>query len=273
MRSFLTVLLLALPAFAQEAGGFTAGSGARPLESIVRDTREASPVATQERMFPGTRLWRLDPGNISVESWVTAKIARGGDVEGLWELEFAIGVTRHLQIDVYENLSFGTGIKGLGVDGTALEARISLGTFWNELWGNPVIYLEWQNRKLVQDRAELRVLLGGDAPWKGFWAVNLYGEMNVDYFKLADSEGTDAEFGATGATNYTLIPDVLRVGVEARLGGDQHGSPTFYASGFLGPNVILLAPGTGLKLSATCWFGLFERDPALRPFVVLSWHP
>lgn len=266
----LAVLLFRAAAFAQEAGGKSAGPGERPRETVVTGSRDVSPIDTQERMFPGTRLWRLDTGHVELETWGSAKAGRDGTIAGLWQLELGFGLTRHVQIDVYQNLAWGTGVPSLELDSTSLEARISLGTRWNEYWGNPVLYLEWITKKFTQDRAEARLLLGGDTPWGGYWAVNLYAESNVTYFHLASAEGTDGELGATAATNVSLVPERLKVGLEARAGVDQHGEPAFFPSAFVGPNATLLVREARLRLSATWLVGLFPKDPAFRPFVVLS---
>jgi hypothetical protein len=63
----------------------------------------------------------------------------------------------------------------------------------------------------------------------------------------------------------------MRLGAEVRGGVDQHGTPTFYPSAFVGPNVLLTYRPASLKLTTTALFGLFSRDPLVRLFIIAGW--
>lgn len=237
-------------------------------EATVHDDRP-SPEKTQTRQFTGTRFWLLDPGRYEVEVWWDAKHKRDGSLEGLLQAEVEIGLAPHLQLDLYQNFSTGSG--DFGVEGNQIELRYALGRHFNEIPLNPVIYLEWHPRNHAQDRAEARLLLGGDAGERGLWAVNLFGEMNVDGLDGPQSEGRDTEIGATAAFNTAVYRDIVRVGAEIKGGADQHGEPVYHPMLLAGPNVVLLAPRAGLKLTATVFLGIFDRDPRARVLAIAGW--
>ncbi len=255
--------------FAQTAGGYSAepSKEAPQYETVVRGVA-VSPPATQDRVFAGSRFWLLDPGRYEVESWWDHKFGPDGKSEGLLQLEVEIGLAPHLQLDLYQN--FTVGDAGYNVEGNQIELRYSFGRKYNDVPLNPVLYLEWHPRKHAQDRAEVRLLLGGDLPRQGLWAANLFAETNVNYFKSLGNEGADAELGVTAAASIPLATAV-RVGAEARGGVDQHGTTSFYPMVLVGPNLLLRAPSVGLKLTTTVFFGLAPMDPRVRVLTIAGW--
>jgi hypothetical protein len=269
VTSLAAAFLFPWPSLAQTAGGYSAGPSkeAPEYETLVRGTLP-SPPATQDRVFAGTRFWLLDPGRYEVETWWDHKFGPEGKSEGLLQLEIEIGLAPHIQLDLYQN--FTVGDAGFNVEGNQIEIRYSFGSSYNAVPLNPVLYLEWHPRKNAQDRAEVRLLLGGDLPRQGLWAANLFAETNVDYFKAAGNEGADAEGGVTAAASFPLAT-ALRIGAEVRGGVDQHGTSTFYPMLFVGPNVLLRAPSLGLKLTTTAFFGLMSRDPRVRILTIAGW--
>ncbi|MGZ5957700.1 MAG: hypothetical protein ACXWK5_02590 [Myxococcaceae bacterium] len=206
-----------------------------------------------------------------MEVWWDEKFYRNGEPSfSLLKLEIEIGLTRHIQLDLYQDFSLSQG--QFNIDGNQFEIRYAFAAEYNEISWNPVLYIEWYPRKGQQDRAEVRLLVGGDLGPTGLWAANLYAEGNVDYFKASYAEGFDGEFGATASASWPVIKDVMRLGAELKGGVDQHGTPTFYASAFVGPNVLLTYRPAGLKLTATALFGLFSADPLVRLFVIAGWQ-
>ncbi len=271
--ALLCTLALTTSALAQEAGGYSAGPGlgAPDYQTTINAPRLKSPIATQDRVFAASRFWKLDPGRYEVEVWWDEKFYRNDEPSfSLLKLEIEIGLTRHIQLDLYQNFSLSQG--QFNVDGNQFEIRYAFAAEYNEIPWNPVLYVEWNPRKGQQDRAEVRLLIGGDLGSTGLWAANLYAEGNVDYFKASYAEGFDGEFGATASASWPVIKDVMRLGAEVKGGVDQHGSPTFYASAFVGPNVLLTYRPAGLKLTATALFGLFSEDPLVRLFVIAGWQ-
>jgi hypothetical protein len=266
----LVLLLASSVAWAQTAGGYSAepSKSAPNFETIVSAPK--SPFQTQTRQFAGTRFWLLDPGRYEVELWWDNKFQRDHTQEGLLQLEIEIGLAPHLQLDIYQNFTTGTG--GFNTEGNQIELRYAFGSYYNQILLNPVLYLEWHPRYNAQDRAEVRLLLGGDVPGRGLWAANIFFESNVDRFHGASAVGTDMEIGASAGTNFALVGDYLRGGAEVRLGVDQHGTSTFWAMGMAGPNLVLQAPKQQLKLTATAFFGFFAHDPLVRLLLIAGWQ-
>jgi hypothetical protein len=283
MRPFCALIVLcACTALAQEAvpeepppvqpersRGAAAPPEPKPLETTVT-AKPVSPPRTQDRVFASTRFWRLDPGEYEVEVWVSDKFKRDHSDEGLLQLEVEIGLAPHLQLDLYQNFTFGSG--GFGLEGNQLELRIAFGSEYDSVPLNPVLYLEWHPRKDAQHRAEARLLLGGDLGSRFIWAANVFFESNVDDIDKPGSEGADMEIGATAAGSFAVVSDVFRVGAEVKLGVDQHGGPTFEPMLLVGPNILLTSRALKLKLTATLLIGVMEKDPRLQPFIIAGWQ-
>ena len=184
---------------------------------------------------------------------------------------FEIGLTPHIQLDIYQNFSVSQG--QFDVEGNQFELRYAFASEYNEIRWNPVLYLEWHPRKNAQDRAEIRLLMGGDLGPTGLWAANLYAEGNVDYFNASYAEGFDGEFGASAAASFPVIDDWLRLGAEVRRAASTStGPPPSTPSGFVGPNVLLTYRPASLKITATALFGLCSEDPLVRLFVIAGWQ-
>jgi len=268
----LAALALGTTALAQDAGGYSAGPGlgSPDYQTTVNAPRVKSPPVTQDRVFATSRLWKLDPGRYELAVWWDEKFKRDEPNEALLKVEFEIGLTTHIQLDIYQNFIITNG--QFDIEGNQIELRYAIASQWNEISWNPVIYLEWHPRKQAQDRAEVRLLMGGDLPLAGLWAANLFAEGNVTYFNASFAEGFDGELGATASVSFPVSGDWLRLGAEVQGGVDQHGSPRFYASGLVGPNILLAYRPAGLKLTASALFGIFPEDPVVRLFVIAGWQ-
>ena len=258
------LLLAATDVPGQEAGGYSVGPGKETTYQTVVEGYKPSPQPTQDRLFAGTRLWRLDAGRFEVEQWWRARQHRDGTgSEHLFQTEIEIGLTDHIQIDIYENLQIQPG-QTLDQEGNQIEMRYSIASSYGQIWGNPTLYLEWHPRHNAPDRAEGRVLLGGTlfAPeWIG--AANFFYEQNIETNTL---EGRDAEMGVQAAASYGFFNGHLRLGGEVKVGVDQHGGPTFKPMFLGGPNALLrLGP---FKLTGTFFVGFLDNDPRFEPYLI-----
>jgi hypothetical protein len=262
-------LLACATAQAQEAGGSSAGpSDLSPSYETRVTSYRSSPPETQSRLFAGARFWRLDPGRYEVELWWSDEHDKSGADQHLYQVEIEIGLTPHIQLDLYENLQVLPG-QNLSQEGNQIEMRYSFSSQYGALWGNPTLYLEWHPRHGAPDRAEVRMLLGGNLGLPHVMAAtNLYVEQNID--DRHGIAGIDGEFGAYGSASYGLLEDHVRLGVEGKLGGDEHGGPQYVLSAQLGPNLILAS--RSWKLTATLFFGLADRDPQLQPYVIAGYQ-
>jgi hypothetical protein len=253
-------------------------------ETVVRGHRP-SPAFAQDRLFTSTRFWLLDPGQAEVEVWSRTRFFKdstGQPTEHLWQAEFMIGAWPHLQLDVYQNINYNVdsdGVRRVTPEGNQIEARIAIPSYYGQIFANPVIYLEWHPQYGGPERAEIRLLLGGEVTDWMILAVNPYFETNVtktDSPVVVIQNGmptpalhsefiADAEAGATIAAGFK-ITDGLRLSAQAKVGGDMLGSSTntFHLVAWAGPGLIwkpLPEPYSRLlKIMATCMFGLAGTD-------------
>ena len=262
--------------------------------TVVRAHRP-SPTWTQDRSFTSTRFWLLDPGNFEVESWLRTRVfpevnGTRAPAELLWQNEIEIGVWPHLQIDLYENVTFNVeddGVRRIQQEGNQLEARIAIPSYYGQLFANPVIYLEWHPRHNQPDRAELRLLLGG-APTKWMYlAVNPYIETNVeptDFYNAAlDPKSgqlqvvhttkfiADMEFGTTAAIGFR-VHEKFRLSTELKIGADMLGDEKnrLHFVWWIGPGFIWrplpARYSKYLKIMGTCLFAMPGTDSGAQQF-------
>jgi hypothetical protein len=214
-------------------------------QSLVRD-HKPSPEWTQDRSFTSTRFWLLDPGQWEVETWLRTRIYPevGGvtaPAELLMQVEAEIGVLPHLQIDVYENVTFNQeddGVRRMQQEGNQIEARIAIPSYYGQIPTNPVLYFEWHPRHNAPDRFEFRLLLGGSPTKWLYLAANPYVETNVESTDVATATLgpmnqpmlahqskfiADMEFGTTLAAGFR-ITDWFRLSAEMKIGADMLGS-------------------------------------------------
>jgi hypothetical protein len=308
MRVFSAALVLLFPctaAVAQSAGGYSAGpaqaaptyeavtDGGIPGEAPTRDDNGVdyathvisyvpSPTYTQNREFTNARLWVLDPGHYTVEQWWTGSFGApradpGAYPDGqFFQTEIEMGIAPHVQVDIYANYEFGqnseTGayqVANGGHTGIAAEVRIALGNYWGQIWGNPTLYFELTSQYYNSPRAEFRLLLGGTVFTPKLLAAFNFGfERNI--FR-DHSSGIDYELKGDFGLNYEVISNIFRVGLEATLGFDSHGtlnpdgsSQLHYVAQF-GPSILLTDPKSRVKLLAALLHGFAAWD---QPWVV-----
>ncbi len=264
------------------------------FRSMVRGHRP-SPEWTQDRSFTSTRFWLLDPGNFEAEMWLRTRIfpsvsGTRAPTELLWQHEIELGVWPHVQIDVYENITFDVeddGVRRIQQEGNQIEARIAIPSYYGQIFGNPVLYFEWHPRHDQPDRAEFRLLLGGSPrPWL-FIAINPYVETNVeptDTYAAGVDPITrmptvvktsqfiaDMELGTTAAVGFR-ITDGFRVSAELKIGADMLGDAgnKLHFVAFVGPGFIYnpLPPKLRqyLKIMFTCLFALPGTDAGAQQF-------
>jgi len=268
--------------------GAPASQPAKPAasrwESLILGYKR-SPEFTQDRNFTSTRFWLLDPGEFEVESWVDSRVMQKingsrGASEVLFQQELEIGLCPHVQLDLYENFTAnvqGNGHRGVQQEGIQLEARIAIPSYYGQIFGNPVVYLEFHPRHADPDRAEIRLLLGGALSRRWFVAINPYFEANVEKTPGAASDGSakwilDAEVGTTAALGFAVAP-WLRLSAQLKIGGDMLGDPAnkLHFVAWAGPGFILRPlPGKKaqyLKIMGTLLVNLVPgwKNPDIAP--------
>ncbi|HUB08902.1 MAG TPA: hypothetical protein VMB50_17980 [Myxococcales bacterium] len=237
-----------------------------------------SPAFTQDRQFTNARLWRLDPGRITVEqswsgAWGVPRALAGAANQNdqLLQTAVAIGLLPHLELDLSGNVDLDQAASGdyqispTGLTGVAAEVRIAIGRYWGQIWGNPTIDAELWGRISEPTRLEGRVLLGGE-----LFTPRLLGTLNLMFARNSfhdDATGIDYEIKADLGANCEVVRDILRLGGEATVGWDSHDTvdaednTLLHPDVQLGPAILLTEPHRRFKLLAAFLWGLADWDP------------
>ncbi|HVV86005.1 MAG TPA: hypothetical protein VHE35_23255 [Kofleriaceae bacterium] len=258
-------------------------TGVKPENVTVHDTGAGGPSseASQDRTFPGTRFWKLDKGKKEIEVWFWRRELERKETDKKWGDGFSIvqfeleqGISKRVQMDVYENLTNESG--DWSREGTQIEFRIAYDPVYNRTPLNPVLYLEWHPIHLGPARAEARLLLGQEVlSDKVLAAANLFYEQNVT--KSPDEMGgkiwiPNPEMGVTGGLSYAVSGQKLRIGAEMKLAfeKDLWSDDRFSKQLLVGPNISTRLAGEKLKMFITTLFGVTDDARRFDGFVVLA---
>jgi hypothetical protein len=221
-------------------------------EVVVRAPQ--SPAWTQDRNFPGTRFWALDPGRIELEAWYRGKVPRHEGPDHLFQVEAEIGLYPRIQLDVYENFQKLHEDAHLTQEGNQIEARITLAENYGEIWGNPAVYLEWHPRHDAPDKFEFRLLFGGEILPYTYAAVN-------PFFEMETGGAHEREYGVTAAATHEIVKDVFRLGAEFKAEwAFSHDDRSPGHELYLGPNFIWRPLGNRFKIMFTGFVGLNQPE-------------
>lgn len=265
-------LLVGTPALAlaQDEGSMPPLGGGDDRGEPDDATPGNSPAATQDRTFPGTRFWKLDKGRQEFEIWWRFRDPRGADNQyNIVQLEYEIGITDRIQLDIYENLTDKGG--SWTREGTQIEARIAVDPVFGRTPLNPVVYLEWHPLHLGPTRAEGRLLLGELVGDKLLTAFNLFYEQNV----TKDAENTfvpNPEGGFTAAASYAVKGQQLRVGAEVKFALEKElwADDRWEKQLLVGPNLSTRLAGEKLKLFTTVLFGITDDAKQIDGYLILA---
>ena len=221
--------------------------------------------------FPGTRFWKLDSGRYEVETWWRLRKPRGEKEYHIFQAELELGLTPRIQLDLYENLSTEDTGK-LQHAGNQIEARIAIDPVYGRTPLNPVIYLEWQPRHLHADRAEIRLLGGGQILGPRLvGAINLFYEQNVT--KEPAGFVPNPEMGFTAASSLALLGQFLRAGAEVKfaLEKEKWGDHRWEKQLLVGPNFSARIISQSVKLYTTVLFGVTNDAKKIDSFLILAY--
>jgi hypothetical protein len=271
----LAAFVLAAPSVAlaqQESAAAEMPLGTKPPPKPIEIQVVGSPTWTQSRTFTTSRMWLHDPGTQALELWYTGEFRHNGvagDNEHLWQLEYSMGVVKHVQVDVYFNVAKDE--EGYHWEGTSIEGRFALPDHYGQIFANPVLYLELQQINQGPARGEARLLLGGEIVSPRLHGVlNPFVEQNLNRAQPGEPMETDREAGASAALNYFVVPDYFAFGAETKLAADQEGGESYKANFGVGPAVWASAWPGGLRLAVSGLFGLTDRSDRLRLTAVLG---
>ncbi|MFO1053011.1 MAG: transporter [Planctomycetota bacterium] len=278
-------LLLAFPVLAQDNVVNPADKQRRPTTPpgeqgtpVVVEGRQVSnlreedrigsyqqPEWTSHRRFMETRVYVRPEGQADFEYWLIPEIDDKGHTETKQQYEFEFGLPNRFQFDLYL-VSHQQGNTGpMEFDETKFEVRYALAD-WDEIWGNPTLYLEWAAKNDAPDGIEGKLLLGGEISEGWHWGANLVYEAETGGARERNVE-------LTAGVSYTAIDSKLSIGAETKYAlTDDKTDRGDYANEFLlGPSVQYRPmPNTHLDLAALA--GLNNDSPDAKFIFVFGWE-
>lgn len=189
------------------------------------------PRWTAHRRFPTTRIYVVPQGEVELEYWTRVKVPRSGAVQTQTQYEWEIGLGHRIQLDLYavSNQQGNTG--PLEFDEQKVEVRYAFAD-WDEIWGNPTAYLEWDARSNEPDVIEYKLLFGGEITPGWYWGTNLVLEHET-------GAARENVYELTGGVSHTLVDSQFSLGAEMKAeAADEKSDRGNYTSGFeIGPSL------------------------------------
>jgi hypothetical protein len=238
------------------------GSG---LQEEERIGPYRQPRWTAERLFPTTRIYVLPEGAIHGEYWMRVDEPRHGDtrIRDYYELEF--GLPNRFQLDLYL-VADHTGEHEPGaINQQMIEGRYAFAD-WDEIWGNPTVYLEYIHRNDDPESVEGKFLLGGEAAPGWHWGTNLSCELET-------GGENEREFQLAGGLSRTIIDDEFSLGVEGKAQEtDTRDDKTDNEHSFLvGPSMRWL-PSERQHLDFAPLIGIGPDSPGAEIWLIYGWE-
>jgi hypothetical protein len=218
------------------------------------------PVLDAVRLFNTTEVYRLEPSDVRAE----LRFASGAPgAEPTMEVRAEVGVTRHIQLNLAEDIAYAQG--ALQPSATPISLRYTLGSREDDLLFNPAVEVTVTPRPSAPVRAGLRFIVAEELVPRLVVAANGYVEQNVDRSSTA---GVDGALGMTGGASYAVLPGHIRVGAEAQVGAAQYGLPGYTLALAGGPNASFSAGTFAATLSGLA--DLTRRRVGFEPMATLG---
>lgn len=221
------------------------------------------PEWTSRRRFGSVRTYVLPPWQVETESWWRPKVSRGDhDLSSLFQQEIEIGLPGRFMLDFYLNFTDGDN-EEFKYMGEQYELRYALAD-WGKLLFNPTIYLELKNNRHGPNVYEIKLLLADDFGPRWHWGVNLAFEQET---------GGEIErvLGLTSAVSYTVIDQVLSVGLETKYEAvNVHGARSDYAHEFGAGPSLQWRPTKHSHLDLVGLFGITDDAPAFAGYMIFG---
>jgi len=243
----------------------------------VSDLREedrigsyGQPEWTSHRRFTETRVYVRPEGTFEFEYWLVPEIpAGGGPAETKVQYEFEVGLPWRTQLDFYvvshEINDNGPDDGSMQFDEQKLEIRHALAD-WDEIWGNPTIYLEWAAIDQGSDHIEGKLLLGGEVTSSWHWGANGVWEHTCG----GDQDNT---YELTGGISKTLVDQRFSIGLESKLAyTDTKQDRGSYANEFLVGPSLQFRPVPRAHIDVSPLVGLTDESPDLKVLIVFGWE-
>lgn len=239
----------------------------------VSDLREedrigsyGQPEWTSHRRFAETRIYVRPEGTAEFEYWLIPEFPKGGgSTETKAQYEFEFGLPYRFQLDLYM-VSHEDGNEGAMVfDEQKLEVRHALAD-WDEIWGNPTIYLEWAATNDGPDHVEAKLLLGGEACSGWHWGTNLV-------FEHETGGNQENAYEITAGLSTTLADQRFSVGAEVKSAwiDDKTDRGNYATEVLLGPS-LQFRPLPNTHLDVAPLFGLTDDSPSAKVTLLFGWE-
>ncbi len=221
------------------------------------------PEWTSHRRFPTTRVYIQDaPGEVSFEQWLRYRDFRDGSTEARFQEEIEIGLPYRFQLDIYETWLANEHHRAYQ-DECSFELRYALAD-WGKLPLNPTLYLEYTVGNQKPNAIEGKLLLGQDLTSRLHYGFNFAFEQEV-------SGGKSSEFTFSQGLSYTLMDELVSVGVEMEYSIEtERGARSNAEQQFLiGPSVQI-RPTHNTHLDLVGLIGTNDKAPNVEGFIVFG---
>jgi hypothetical protein len=278
------ILLLVVSTISSAYGQYTGralNNGTQPTDS-VRTLQEVivtakkyrqfelvgpsqQPAWTLVRKFPATRVYiMVPPGTVMYEKWFDARTSRGGGTELRMRDEFAFGLAKRLELDLYMHTVYrNDGDQStFGFRGFSWEVRYALAD-WGKIWGNPTLYFEHKLLDGKYQGIEPKILLGDRIGKKGIWGLNLIYEAYVAPTRLEQQR----EYAYTASYGY-VVNDDLTIGI----------SNMFRHNDADGTNELYVGPALQYRFNGNAYInfevlpGLNQDAKLFRNTIIFGWR-
>jgi hypothetical protein len=223
------------------------------------------PAWTLVRKFPATRVYiMVPPGTVMYEKWFDARTSRGGGTELRMRDEFAFGLAKRLELDLYMHTVYrNDGDQStFGFRGFSWEVRYALAD-WGKIWGNPTLYFEHKLLDGKYQGIEPKILLGDRIGKKGIWGLNLIYEAYVAPTRLEQQR----EYAYTASYGY-VVNDDLTIGI----------SNMFRHNDADGTNELYVGPALQYRFNGNAYInfevlpGLNQDAKLFRNTIIFGWR-
>jgi hypothetical protein len=224
------------------------------------------PEWTSHRRFAETRVYVRPEGTAEFEYWLIPETPKhGGPTETKTQYEFEFGLPYRFQLDLYL-VSHQEGNDGpMAIDEQKFEIRHALAD-WDEIWGNPTLYLEWAAINEAPDHIEGKILFGGEATPSWHWGANLV-------FEHETGGAQENGYEITAGVSKTLVDQRFSVGAEVKAAwiDEKADRGNYQNEVLLGPS-FQFRPVPNAHIDVAPLFGVSDDSPEAKVTILFGWE-
>lgn len=224
------------------------------------------PEWTSHRRFAETRIYVRPEGTAEFEYWLIPEIPKyGGPTETKAQYEFEFGLPYRCQLDLYLVSHQESNEGPMVFDEQKFEIRHALAD-WDEIWGNPTIYLEWAAINEAPDHVEAKLLFGGELQPSWHWGANLV-------FEHETGGAQENAYEFTGGLSKTLVDQRWSLGAEVKAAWiDEKDDRGDYANEVLVGPSLQFRPLPNVHIDAAPLFGCTDDSPEAKITLLFGWE-